>query len=130
SCQSPGTLESGVTLYASQGVDIVSTMAPLDGHTHSPFIAGAAQNPTTTLSANVVEGSQTLVVVSAAGIVAGTTYLVVGVANSSTLSYKVTNVAGTTLTIDRPIPFGYPAGSSVLTFAAGPTRDVRLSMGG
>lgn len=107
----------GVELTAPQGGVILQGAIPPGG-----TIIGAdswnSRVPQTTLAAPVVQGQPTLQVTAIGAIAIGSEIALFSVAQGGAC-YTVTNVVGTTVTVERPVLRPYAAGTEVSTMAPG-----------
>lgn len=96
-------MPSGALIIMSPEVVVNQTLSPTGGVTNAAFTGTATFGATLTLSANPVVGSNQIVVTSAAGVVKGTKLALTTAAGTTVQLMTVTNVSGTTITVDRPI---------------------------
>jgi len=125
-CETAQTTPSNLTLVGTATTHIVSSLPPLDGGRNSPFYASgfAGQTIVTRLNADAVQGSRTLVVVSAVGLAIGNLISVQphAAADGDVATYQITNIVGTTLTVERPILKPLKSGFDVAVCVAFPTN--------
>lgn len=116
---------SNSTLLLAQGVTIKG-VSGLTGNGVVAFTANPVGATTTTLASNV-GGTQigvpqnTFTVVSATGFVIGKTALLQSVDGWPRGYYGITNVSGTTITVDRPIVWPFLSGDAAEVMAVDPT---------
>lgn len=110
---SPVDLPSSLRIIGCKGARIKSTITFTGSVYDTALRAKVTFGGATTLNGAVTEGAKSFVVTSATNIAIGTTLYVSTAAGFHGTNYVVTNVVGTTITVDRPILQSYPNLASV-----------------
>jgi len=116
-CNSAQQVPNGTTLIGSPGVSIVSTLpVSPDGHSNTPFFAdNFSYSPTTTtLTVDVVQGSNQITVASGTALVVNQAIALVKGNNIWVASYTVMAISGNVVTVERPIFKPFTRGDNVV----------------
>lgn len=118
----------GGPLFATNGALFIVASIGADAQPGYGVVGSAGGSVSTTLSANASAGATTITVTSASGIVANTTIIQIGVNNTSTPTTAecrlVTNVVGTTLTLDAALGYAHLSTVAVISVIAPFTHTI------
>lgn len=131
-CATPGNIVSGTTIIGHEKTTIVSTLVPsgTTADTSSVFLSDLYSSlpVKTTLSADLNPGATTLSLTSATGIAINDWIAVRDQAGYRVTTYKVVNLVGTTVTLDRPMVWTdkFASGSEIIRFTTIPLNNVQI----
>lgn len=117
-------------IFPTNGILLFTAAIGLDGQAGAGVTGTAGGGITTTLNGGTSAGATTVVVTSPSGIVANTTIIQIDINTGTTATAEcrlVTNVAGSTLTLDAPLVYAHLTGVAVISVVAPFTHSIQES---